>query len=282
MSTNIEWVCNSDGTKGKTWNPVTGCTKISIGCQNCYAERTARRLAGRYGYPEAPHHFDVTLHEDRIYEPLDWKKPRRVFVCSTGDLFHEDVPSARADDFLVSVFAVMGMAHWHTFQILTKRARRMRDFMKTFQAFQNGCVSPNIWLGGSASTQPELDEIAPILLDTPAAVRFLSLEPLLGPVDLSNWLTCWVCMGTGEGIGGVECPICGGTGSDTRLSWVIVGCESGPHRRPCNIDWIRDVRDQCVMAGVPFSLKQREIDGKLVKMPELDGQVWDQMPERRG
>lgn len=266
----IEWT-------DRTWNPVTGCTKVSAGCQNCYAERMAKRLAGRYGYPDAPNQFDVTLHEDKLKEPLRWKKPQRIFVCSMGDLFHEGVPF----DFVGSVFGIMS-ASQHTFLILTKRPDRMREFMRGWSwVGQTGVyIQKNIQFGVSISNQDDADRIIPILLDTPAAVRFVSYEPTLGPVDFSRWLTCWVCSGSGDGEGG-ECPVCYGTGTDAQISWLIAGCESGPNRRPCDIDWIRDVRDQCVAADIPFFLKQLEVDGKLVKMPELDGRVWDQMPERR-
>lgn len=271
--TKIEWVKNPDGTKGRTWNPVTGCSKTSLGCTNCYAESMARRLAGRYGYPKAPHHFDVTLHRQRLIEPIRRKKPTTYFVCSMGDLFHKDVPGG----FIENSFGVMLEADWHIFQILTKRPERMREYM---QRWPIDFAPPHIWLGGSISNQEDADRVIPEILATPAAVRFISYEPALDLADFSNWLTCWVCMGTGDGLGG-ECPICGGSGTDTSISWIVMGAETGPRRRPCELDWFRSARDQCVAAGVPFFLKAMEVNGTLVKMPELDGRVWDQMPEAR-
>lgn len=263
----IEWT-------ERTWNPVTGCTKVSPGCQNCYAERMARRLAGRYGYPESPRHFDVTVHENMLMKPLEWQTPLTIFVCSMGDLFHPDVHINVIND----VFSVMDEARLHTFQVLTKRPERAREF------YNRGDWDPpsNVWLGVSAENQETADERIPILLDTPAAVRFVSLEPLLGPVDLARWLVPQsVVDGYYEVLqrfGGVSPPP-GPIGPPQRLDWIIVGCESGANRRPCNIDWIREIRDQCVDADTPCFVKQMELRGKIVKMPKLDGKVWDQMPE---
>ncbi len=292
--TKIEWT-------DKSWNPVTGCTKISAGCQNCYAERMARRLAGRYGYPEVPNHFDVIEHGDKAEAPLGWRGRLRIFVCSMGDLFHEGVE----ESLLVHLFDVMHQAHRHAFQILTKRPERMREYVVRYnQEMQNASPPrtfaktwPNIWLGVSVEDQEAADERMPILLDTPAAVRFVSVEPLLERVGIDRWL------GTV-----MDCPVCGpvssrywttmktcglcmdlrGTSATTAttlirnpragLDWIIVGCESGPKRRHCDIDWIRDVRDQCVATDTPFFLKQMEVDGKLARMLELDGRVWNQMP----
>jgi len=264
----IEWT-------DRTWSPVTGCTKISEGCKNCYAERMARRLAGRYGYPAAPNHFDVTVHEDKLEKPLKRKKPTTYFVCSMGDLFHEDVP----DDFIGEAFAVMDNAKQHAFQLLTKRPERMREFMDGFQDCGNGYVSPHIWPGVSVENQETADERIPILLDTPGAVRFVSLEPMLGSVCLDDE-TETVYLGIETYHHTMETPDGTGIIWHPGLDWVIVGCESGPNRRPCDINWIRDVRDQCIAADIPFFLKQMEIGGKVVKMPELDGKVWAEMPER--
>ena len=213
MTTKIEWTDES-------WNPVTGCTKVSAGCQNCYAERMAKRLRGRFGYPDDDP-FRVTLHPDRLEQPLRWRKPRRVFVCSMGDLFHEDVP----DEFIDQVFAVMALAKEHTFQVLTKRPERMKSYLSDRATYQRvrketeeGDVCglyldslcgwefrqaqnqwwtnlppdrwplPNVWLGTSVEDQATADERIPQLLECPAAVRFVSCEPLLSSVDLTRWL----------------------------------------------------------------------------------------------
>jgi len=209
-----------------TWNPVTGCTKISAGCAHCYAERMARRLAGRHGYPKAPHHFDVTLHPERLDEPLRWRKPRRVFVCSMSDLFHEDVP----DEFIRDVFDIMVNASQHTFQVLTKRPRRMSTVLKWLRTSHPPEARPHIWLGVTIE-KPEYCYRTVDLRQTPAAVRFISFEPLLGSfADYPGVL---------DGI-----------------DWAIVGGESGPAARPMHPDWARGLRDQCQSAGVPFFFKQ--------------------------
>ena len=203
MPTKIEWT-HIPGTIGETWSPVTGCTPVSEGCKNCYARRMAQWLAGRFGYPEAPHHFNVTLHPDRLEQPLRWRKPRTVFVCSMGDLFHEDVPGG----FLIKVFAAMALCPQHTFMVLTKRAYEMSVFLESKrQEIRHAWLSnalrysiphvktrtlgwpiPNIWLGISAENQEALDKRTHWLLQTPAAVHFVNFEPLLGPVDISPYL----------------------------------------------------------------------------------------------
>jgi protein gp37 len=220
----IEWT-------DATWNPVTGCTKVSPGCANCYIERTpAFRMTGqRFEHGRIP----VRLHHDRLDEPLHWRNPRRVFVVSMGDLFHEDVP----DEFIDKVFYVMGQAKQHIFQVLTKRPERMRRHfaarcgqLETLAAMGGrkgtASVMPHIWLGVSVENQRMADERIPLLLETPAAVRFLSCEPLLGPLDLERWLDC-AC-----GAGDFAAPEvhARGCGIRDRLHWVIVGGESGPGR----------------------------------------------------
>lgn len=239
MPTKIEWT-HIPGTIGETWNPVTGCSKTSEGCKFCYAERMARRLAGRHGYPEYPHHFDVTLHSNRLGQPLKWKKPRTVFVVSMGDLFHEDVET----DWIAHIWGVMMKAEQHTFQVLTKRPARMLQFVRdeVMMAF------PNIWLGITAENQAMADERIPLLLQIPAAVRFVSCEPLLGPIDLTEYMGAssydwWSEQG----------PIYPG---EPALSWVICGGESGPSARPMHLQWARDLRDQCQAAGIPWFFKQ--------------------------
>jgi len=236
MPTKIEWTHS-------TWNPVTGCTKVSAGCQNCYAERMAKRLAGRYGYP-ADEPFRVTLHEDQLSKPLSWRKPRMVFVCSMGDLFHEDVP----DEFITKVFDVMAEARWdgHIFQVLTKRPQRMREFLLAREALS----APNVWLGVSAENQETADQRIPILLDTPAAVRFVSCEPLLGPVDLYHYLAIWSPAGDRETWEHDD------TCDEVQLDWVICGGESGSKARPMHPLWALRISRQCQAARVPFFFKQ--------------------------
>jgi protein gp37 len=234
LPTKIEWAT-------ETWNPVTGCTPVSEACQNCYAKRMANRLRGRFGYPE-DEPFRVTLHPEKLDEPLKWKKPRRVFVCSMGDLFHEDVPHSAIQKVLYRV----RMAKWHTFLILTKRPERMRAFF--MQYYVTGHI-PNLWLGVTAENQARADERIPILLQIPAAVRFVSVEPMMGPVDLS-----W----------------CNYT-----LDWVICGGETGPGARPMHPDWARSLRDQCQEAGTPFFFKSWGNYCAPSQMPEDTYRGWE-------
>lgn len=251
MPTKIEWT-------QETWNPVTGCTKVSEGCRNCYAERMARRLAGRYGYPEAPHHFDVTLHPDKLEQPLRWKKPRTVFVCSMSDFFHESV----SDEFIYRVFRIMEQCPQHTFQILTKRPLRMMIYLEYYQnrlcpeSFPD--VFPNVWLGVSVENQKTADERIPLLLQTPAAVRFVSYEPALAAVKLF----------------GFGSPLWGKLPPAQFLHWVICGGESGAGARPMHPDWARSVRDRCQAVEVAFFFKQWG-----AWLPELDSHgLWPEKP----
>ena len=252
MPTKIEYVT-------ETWNPVTGCTPVSEGCTNCYAERAAaNRLAGRYGYPPKPYHFKVTLHPDRLEQPLKWRKPRRIFVCSMGDLFHEDVKR----DFIYDVYVAMKNAPQHIFLILTKRPAQMKHWVDTVRP--RSWPLSNVWLGVTAENQARADERIPVLLSIPAAVRFVSIEPMLGPVDL----------------GYTFAPAYIEAGGKPALDWVILGAETGPSRRAMLPRWARDVKEQCVAAGVPFFLKQMyRNDGTLWRLPELDGRVWNEYPE---
>jgi len=229
--TKIEW-CDA------TWNPTSGCTPISEGCQNCWAKRMSKRLAGRCGY-SADDPFRVTFHPDQLTKPLHWKKPRRIAVSLMGDLLHDDVADAK----IASVFAVMMRAYWHTFLVLTKRPERMAEVMprlhllstRQFVNFWEYTEPvgpwplPNIWLGTSVENQRTADERIPWLRKCPASMRFLSMEPLLGPVSRLP-------------LNGIHC--------------VIVGGESGPGARPMHPDWARSIRDQCQAAGVPFFFKQ--------------------------
>lgn len=239
----IEWT-------DMVWNPVTGCTKVSEGCQNCYAERMAMRFTG---------HFNVTCHPDRLDQPLHWKKPRRIFVCSMGDLFHEDVP----DDFIGEVISKMspyGRKHCayghHTYMILTKRPERMAKFFQK-KPYGETLFSGHVWLGVTAENQKQADKRIPILLQIPAAKRFVSMEPLLGPVDIHHHLT-GIRAGLGPGLGVTEYDA-------SYLDWVIAGAESGPKRRSCKLKWIEDIKDQCYDPGTPLFIKQLHINGKLSK-----------------
>ena len=271
-STGIEWT-------DSTWNPVVGCTKVSQGCKNCYAKElhdkrhkaylSGAQLPDQYALPfEA-----VQLMPERLTAPLHWRKPRRVFVNSVSDLFHEDVP----DEFIDRVFAVMALSRQHTFQVLTKRPERMRAYLNTPMRGAEidradprrigGIYSnplPNVWLGTSVEDQAAADKRIPELLATPAAVRFLSCEPLLGAVELDGkhgwWIECPTCNGSmsvpAPG-GGSACPDClRNQGSQAGIDWVIVGGESGPGARPCDIGWIRSIVGQCQAAGVAVFVKQ--------------------------
>lgn len=270
MKTAIEWT-------DRVWNPVRGCSMVSAGCEHCYAMRQAHRFAGPgqpyAGLTEIGLHGPrwngkVSLHPELLDLPLRWRKPSRIFVNSMSDLFHENVP----DEFIKSVFRVMGDTVWHEFQVLTKRPHRMRKFAKYWQekhTLAEGGPSwhwPHIWLLVSCEDQKTANERIPILLDTPAAVRGVSLEPLLGPVDLSHI----------DGKSAVAYRMV--RGEPRRLDWVIVGGESGPNARPMHPDWVRSIRDQCQAAGVPFFFKQWGGKNKKQAGRMLDGQTYDQFP----
>jgi len=257
MMNNIGW-CDV------TWNPVTGCSPVSEGCVNCYAERMAKRLRGRYGYPvDEP--FRVTYHHDKFRQPYMWKMPRRVFVVSMGDLFHKDIPG----HYRAQVWTAFMDNPQHTFMVLTKRAERMRYWCTP------PSVLPNVWLGVTAENQVRADERIPLLLRTPAVVRFVSVEPMLGPVQMFNGKNPYVAQ-TPVGI-----DLCGAT-----VDWVICGGETGPGARPIRPEWVRSLRDQCQEAGVPFWFKGWGgphgqgwvIDGTLYHGHELDSRVWHERP----
>ena len=266
--TKIEWADSS-------WNPVTGCSKVSAGWAYCYAERQAKRFAGRAGYP-AEDPFAVTLHPETLDEPLRWRRPRRILVSSMSDLFHERVP----DSFIERVFAICAEATWHRFLLLTKRPERMAAFLSS-QHIYGAWPLPNVWLGTSIEDQPTADERIPHLLRCRAARWFVSYEPALGPVDftridytkhLVEFLTEFVrdqgrdaekeIVGYGPGtawINALSGEWCDGEDygkEKERLDWVIAGGESGPKARPAHPDWFRSVRDQCQAAGVPFFFQQ--------------------------
>lgn len=302
--TSIEWT-------DATWNPLRGCTRVKEGCRNCYAEVMAARFSdpGQWGHGFArrvalpgggiDHRWTgrVELVPEKLDLPLRWKKGRRIFVNSTSDLFHEAVP----DEDIDKVFAVMALCPQHTFQVLTKRPARMRayfharrdgdpwaeaaDYIADLRGMEDHAVVleprdiplPNVWLGVSAEDQETADERIPELLATPADLRFVSLEPLLGPVDLLKCPTHGAAGGSWDWLRGTRNWH---SGQDTtpRIDWVIVGSESGPKARPCDIEWVRCIRDQCVSADVPFFWKQHIIAGKKIGLPEIDGKVWKEFP----
>jgi protein gp37 len=236
----IEWT-------DATWNPVTGCTKITAGCDHCYAERFSERFRGVPGHP-FEFGFDLTLRPTRLRQPLDWRRPRMIFVNSMSDLFHKDVPFT----FINDVFDTMEAAHWHTYQVLTKRSSRMRDYLR--RRYGDSAAPSHIWCGVSiedASATARLRH----LTQAPASIRFLSIEPLLGPIgqiDLAD------------------------------VAWVIVGGESGPGARPIEAAWVREVRDQCLASGTAFFFKQwgglrPKSGGRL-----LDDREWSEFPAAHG
>jgi protein gp37 len=333
--TNIEWT-------DATWNPSTGCTKVSAGCANCYAERMAKRLKamGQEAWKDG---FSVRCHQDRLDIPLHWKIPRRIFVNSMSDLFHEDVPF----EFIDQVFAVMALCSQHTFQVLTKRAERMAEYLNNTNRKPNphdidqvnncttfDCIDverdnveipgkhpgehwsyksrmadmpwplPNVWIGTSCENQKTADERIPHLLRCPSAVRFLSIEPMLGPISLPYGAKCFSCGFEHTKFNTPNCVKCGSRIYEKHqpiipgIDWVIVGGESGPHARPMHPNWVRSIRDQCVAAGVPFFFKQwgewapfpnwtgdtskgwpSERVGKKSAGRLLDEMEWDEMPE---
>lgn len=283
----IEWT-------ESTWNSVTGCTKISEGCVNCYAERMAKRLKGM-GNRKYRNGFELTLHPQSLNEPLEWKKPRRIFVCSMSDLFHEQVPF----DFIDQVFAVMALAPQHTFIVLTKRAERMVEYFVEAEdrvdcILMDGGYSkdfqwplPNVIGMVTVENQKWADVRTPLLLQCPFKYRGVSIEPMLGPVEFTKYEEDeWKCDNCGWWYlhhQDMTCTHCGCIDrhleSRMQLNWVICGGESGPGARTIDIEHARNLKDQCVAAGVPFFFKQWNIDGKLVKMPTLDGRVWDQYPD---
>ena len=263
-NTAIEWT-------DATWNPITGCSVVSPGCTNCYAMRLAgtrlKHHPSRAGLTREVNGNHVWTGETRFNEaelakPLRWKRPRRVFVCAHGDLFHESVP----DEWIDRVFAVMALAPQHSFQVLTKRAARMREYLTNLPGRIRDwdCDSgldfvqlplPNVWLGVSVEDQARADARIPDLLATPAAVRWLSCEPLLGPVDLQN-LDGGTARGAGAAEGKMFRIVINALDFSRRIDWVIVGGESGPKARPMHPDWACSLRDQCAAAGVPFFFKQ--------------------------
>lgn len=274
--TSIEWTSTVylDGsvTPGRTWNPVRGCSRVSEGCRHCYAERIAARYAGGkvilpggreqtapfYGFAEATASGPrwtgrVELIPEKLDEPLRWKKPARIFVNSMSDLFHEKLANLE----IAAVFGVMAAAPQHTFQVLTKRPARMRSWFEWVGADGLARIIPwplpNVWAGVSVEDQATADERIPLLLQTPAAVRFVSYEPALSGVDFEPWLgKCPACNGTGCKPGRGFGAGCAGAG----LSWLIVGGESGPKARLFDLAWARSTIAACKATGVPVFYKQ--------------------------
>jgi protein gp37 len=240
----IEWT-------DATWNPVTGCTKISPGCKHCYAQTFAERFRGVPGHP-FEQGFDLRLWPERLRLPLAWKKPRRIFVNSMSDLFHERVP----DSFIDSVFETMREASWHQFQVLTKRTPRLHRYITSRRETHLSLATthPNVWLGASVETQAYVGR-AVTIAELSSSVRFLSCEPLLGPLDLREVL-----------------------GADG-VNWVIVGGESGHGARPMSPAWVRDLRQQCRASRVPFFFKQWGGPRKKETGRVLDRRTWDQLPQ---
>ena len=257
MASKIEWT-------EETRNVFVGCSKTSPGCKNCYAEKMARRLKAM-GNP----HYGVVIDDngkwngkvhfvgDAIAKMLRSRKPKMIFVNSMSDTFHESVPV----EWLDKLWNVMGQTRWNTYQILTKRAKRMYEYLKDKEPL------PNVWCGVSVENQAAADERIPFLLQTPAAIRFLSCEPLLGPIDLDGYI------GTELQLSDYDFDI--GDGVD----FVIVGGESGPKARPCHPDWVRSIRDQCQLFEVSFFFKQWGGTNKKKSGNLLDGKVWQQMPQ---
>ena len=262
--TGIEWT-------DATWNPIRGCTRVSEGCRNCYAEVMASRFCG----PGQPYEGvakdgrwtgEIRVVEKALEQPMRWKRPRRIFVNSMSDLFHEGV----SDEVIIKVLNVAIQCPQHVFQVLTKRPERMAGVLQSCSNEVFGkCLSgeptvsdwpiPNLWLGVSVENQATADERIPLLMQTPAAVRWLSMEPLLGGVDIARWLRCGLC-GSNEQHGNEKASGCW---HDSRywarhrlIDWVVLGGESGPGSRPMHPDWARSIRDQCAEAGVAFLFKQ--------------------------
>ena len=233
----IEWTDD-------TWNPVTGCTKISRGCDNCYAERFSERFRSVPGHPFSAG-FDLKMRPERLTQPLTWRKPRMIFVNSMSDLFQKDLP----ETFIDRVFDTMERADWHTYQVLTKRSTLMRNYLR--KRYGDGTCPRHIWCGVSIEDGPALSRLSH-LQDAPASIRFLSLEPLLGPLGAFD-------------LAGID--------------WVIVGGESGPHARPMAAAWVREIRDACISQGVAFFFKQWGGVRPKAGGRALDSREWNEFPQ---
>lgn len=225
-----------------TWNPVTGCTPISIGCDNCYARRMAKRLKAM-GNANYINEFNVTLHNNMLDRPLLWKKPRLIFVNSMSDIFHDKVPF----EFIEAVFATMQKASWHTFQVLTKRPENLKNISPQLK------WPANVWMGVTVEAQEYMHRVD-LLRHIPAAVRFLSLEPLLSPIENLNLIN---------------------------IDWVIVGGESGPRARPMLSNWVESIQRQCTQSETPFFFKQWGGANKKRAGRILNGKTFSEMPKKK-
>jgi protein gp37 len=239
QNSSIEWT-------DATWNPVTGCTKISSGCDNCYAERFSERFRGVKNHPFETG-FDLTLRPARLRQPIEWRKPKMIFVNSMSDLFHKDIPK----HFVDKVFDTMEEANHHTYQVLTKRSSRMRNYVN--KRYEDSSAPSHIWLGTSVEDGTKKSRINHVR-DMNASVRFLSLEPLIGPIG--------------------ELDLTG-------IHWVIAGGESGPKARPVEEQWVRDIRDQCVDVDVAFFFKQWGGFRPKSNGRTLEGRTWEEYPVAR-
>lgn len=257
-----------------TWNPITGCTRISPGCLHCYIERQPplRMANRRFDGPGIGATTGVQLHPERLGVPLHWRRPRRIFVCSLADVFHREVP----DEHIAQIWATMSIATQHTFQIVTKRPTRMRSLLwsdefwyavdrartarghEPFQIKRHWLL--NTWISVTVEDQDAANRRIPILLETPAVVRGISTEPLLGPVDLEA--ADWHAL------------------HDGGLDWIVAGGETGPGARPMDPAWVRSLRDQCQQAGRPIAFHFKQWGGSRGHDRELDGRVWDEYPQR--
>lgn len=243
-NTKIEWA-------SATWSPITGCTTISEGCQNCYTKRMSKRLAGRFGYPKDDP-FKVTFHPDRLEQPLKWQKPKHIFVCSMGDLFHKDVKISQLNAIFNVISRSWELNFKHTFLILTKRPRKMQKYIAEHRHYETAVCyydTSNIWFGITAENRKRYHERWSILQKIPAAVKFISVEPMLSHVNIDDFLE--------------------------RPDWIICGAETGPGKREMKTEWSIDLKDQCVSAGIPFFFKKDSIGNR-----KLDGRLWEQYPER--
>lgn len=247
--TKIEWA-------DKTWNPVTGCTAISTGCKNCYAKRMANRLRGRCGYPE-DEPFRVTLHPGRLNQPLKWKKPCTIFVCSMGDLFHDDVPF----EYIHEIWDIMKKCPQHIFKVLTKRPKRALEVISHIYKMEALGYAKGFWehvqIGVTAENQETADERVPVLVKIPAKYRFVSAEPLLENIHFGVSLFQVIAFDHDR--------------IDGNINQVIVGAETGPGKRHMDLGWARSIRNQCQDAGVKFFFK-KDSDGNRL----LDGRLWEE------
>jgi len=253
----------------RTWNPVSGCSHVSEGCRHCWAEVMTHRLAGRFperygGLTNARGGWtgEVRCHADRLEQPLQWRKPMRVFVCSQADLFHDEVPT----EFIERMWSVMAEASQHQFLVLTKRPERLHRWSRWHRQHGSWNMLANVWLGVSVENQETANERIPLLLQVPAAVHWVSAEPLLGPIRLGKVLYTDDMFEYHAEVPGGAYELVG----QSPLDWLVVGGESGPHHRPCQVEWIESIVNQCRAAGVPVWVKQDSgpTPGKQGRIPD--------------